>query len=541
MNNDLTKDLNAKQHRIFNLQDLMLSRLDLSNYLTGHKNESVRSALELLAYNVFTNEAQLMTLLGVTNKYYVDGTRTDSYTATGSMAFPYLTIQAAISAAQVDANAKIALATQAAYDQTRYLIHVLGSKDYADNLTIGNMKYLGIILNGATITGTVTNTTTMIGGAVTDYYSKLEFIGIPSTRAYRGRCGAITGNIILNRNNDSFHYVNFTGVEVAGNVQVGTPTVPTDGTFVLGCENSYFSGTGKYISEYTILATSHILLEASAYNIFKCKLAKQDNSATKISFYNVSETDFSGTINITPVENGKVRDTTFSGTVSIVAAKTLTMDASSYKYLQATTLTSTGITFVAADGILPTATELDLAGKWLINTSGALVPYASYNIGNLAINPGIIYAEERFVLIGKLADDTYGRLSRKFVQTTHTLINARKNTIVLNAPAGCKIIGAQLRNDTLIAGVDDATGIVPIIGYDALYKDGAIQVINTVVQIPLAVDTKFSKFFDVNTDTDIATLDTDITVDAGIGNKFTAGGIISAIIYYEELTNITNV
>lgn len=286
--------------------------------------------------------------------FYVDGNRTDTYTENGSIGKPYKKISDCITAIQALADVQIALGTQAAYDTTRYIINVAGGT-YSDNLTIGNMKYLAIVLCGATISGTITNNTSMIGGAVSDYYSKLEFIGVPSSRAYRGRCGLLSGVITFTRNNDSLHYVNFTGVEVSNNVQFGTASAASEGTYVVGLQNAYFSGTSKYISEYLTSASSNVLLESFGYNIVKCKLAKQNDASTKIQLYNCNNTDFSGTINITPYENGTVKNCTFPSTVSIVASKTLSIDANSYNNLISKTETLTGMTITLLDSYLPAA------------------------------------------------------------------------------------------------------------------------------------------------------------------------------------------
>jgi hypothetical protein len=90
-----------------------------------------------------------------------------------------------------------------------------------------------------------------------------------------------------------------------------------------------------------------------------------------------------------------------------------------------------------------------------------------------------------------------------------------------------------LNNDTAVAGLDDATGLVAITTYAAAYSTGATQSVGA--SIAVAISTKTKKFFDVNAASQIASGLTNITVDAGSGNKFTAGGKITATIYYLEL------
>lgn len=131
-----------------------------------------------------------------------------------------------------------------------------------------------------------------------------------------------------------------------------------------------------------------------------------------------------------------------------------------------------------------------------------------------------------------------GAVTLKTIAASKTLTNARTNTLALQIPSGAKILGVQLRNDTIIAGVDDATGLTPITTYSAIYATGATQTINASVAV--AKNTKVNKFFDANAATDITSGATDITLDAGSGNKFTAGGIISAVAYYYEFTSLTS-
>lgn len=180
------------------------------------------------------------------------------------------------------------------------------------------------------------------------------------------------------------------------------------------------------------------------------------------------------------------------------------------------------------------------AEQWLINSSGSLNPSSdnSKDIGNLAVNPRDIAATRAFIKKGVDSTGGYGQLAIKSISASKTLTNARTNTLSIQIPSGVKIIGTQLRNDTLIAGIDDATSLVPITTYSAIYAGGATQAINAAIAV--ALNTKVNTFFNVASTTDITSAATDITLDAGAGNKFTAGGIISAVTYYYELTSITS-
>lgn len=162
------------------------------------------------------------------------------------------------------------------------------------------------------------------------------------------------------------------------------------------------------------------------------------------------------------------------------------------------------------------------------NSNGTLWQKTEYTLVNPVTSP----------IKSNIAAGGYGIMTLKSITSTKTLTNARTNVIALQVPAGAKLVGCQLRNDTIIAGKDDATGLTPITSFAALYSTGATQSIGTT--IALAKNTKTNKFFDANAATDITSGATDITVDAGSGNKFTAGGVISAIAYYYEFTSITS-
>jgi len=180
------------------------------------------------------------------------------------------------------------------------------------------------------------------------------------------------------------------------------------------------------------------------------------------------------------------------------------------------------------------------AEQWIINASGALNPITdnTKDIGSAAVSARNIRATTAFIKKGVDSTTGYGELAIKSISASKTLTNARTNTLAIQIPSGVKIIGTQLRNDTAIAGVDDATGLTPITTYSAIYASGATQAINATTAV--AINTKVNTFFNVASTTDITSAATDITLDAGSGNKFTAGGIISAVTYYYELTSITS-
>lgn len=190
--------------------------------------------------------------------------------------------------------------------------------------------------------------------------------------------------------------------------------------------------------------------------------------------------------------------------------------------------------------VAPTFTGIVTFPGWSVNGSSTLVPDTdnTRDIGNLAVNPRDIHTSRMFIKKGIASTEGYGQFAIKSIAASKTLTNAQTNTLALQIPSGAKLIGVQLRNDTAIEGVDDATGLVPITTYSAIYTTGSTQTINATIAV--AKNTKVNKHFDSNAATDILTGLTDITLDAGTGNKFTAAGVISAVAYYYELTSLTD-
>lgn len=115
-----------------------------------------------------------------------------------------------------------------------------------------------------------------------------------------------------------------------------------------------------------------------------------------------------------------------------------------------------------------------------------------------------------------------GGLKRLFSEAITGAMSGATVDIQVNVPDGARILGVQLRVDTLITGA---------VAWDAAYITGATQVIATA-RLP-AKNTKFDKMFDTNAATDISSGETDIRITA-VGPNFTAG-VVRAIVYYEEM------
>jgi hypothetical protein len=305
---------------------------------------------------------------GVNHIFYVDGSRIDTYTADGSILRPYTTILAAQNA--INALSVNLLDSAAHFELCKFILKIAPGK-YTDNVAISSARYIRWDMEGVEVSGNVTITQNQQG--LTDYYGKVEFVGGAGNRAYRGNCALFSGTItFLKDGYDSLAYDAFVGCNITGNLQYGTSAADTHGTWVLCLINSYFQTSGGFISAYLTGATEHVMLESYGYNKIVAHIAKQDGSATKITLYDCNNTYFD-LVNTTPLENCTVKNCTFNSTTSIVAAKTLSIDANSYKSLMAQTPTMTGITYSHLDNI---GVNPSPCGA---RTAGAIVATATVN------------------------------------------------------------------------------------------------------------------------------------------------------------------
>lgn len=121
-------------------------------------------------------------------------------------------------------------------------------------------------------------------------------------------------------------------------------------------------------------------------------------------------------------------------------------------------------------------------------------------------------------------ENTHGGLILKtYGASSGTLTADHTITIEVNVPIGVKIIGAQLHVKTALAGGET---------WNAQYVTGATQSIGTNQAV--AQNTNLSAVFDVNTDTDIASGEVDITLQRNSNpgvDVFTAQGEIEAVVY----------
>jgi hypothetical protein len=133
----------------------------------------------------------------------------------------------------------------------------------------------------------------------------------------------------------------------------------------------------------------------------------------------------------------------------------------------------------------------------------------------------------------KLADGSTGGLSIVAAEAAADIAAAATITIHVNVPTGSRLLGCQLRVDAALAATET---------WDAVYVTGATQSIATNQAV--AVNTKVVQHFDVNTDTDIASGEVDITIEKNSNpgvDAFSAQGNIRAIVYYTAFNAMADV
>lgn len=299
---------------------------------------------------------------------YVDGNRTDTYTADGGLSRPYKTVLAALAVVNADVGKS-------------WIINV-AEGTYSDNLTITGPRFLRIVgCGGVTLSGTI-----LINSGVGSY-DRIEFVGTEGGRSEKGPALTISGKITGTRTNDSLIYVSFKGCLISGQFEA-----TTCGTWVLqylqcrvnGAITGTFNGTDP---EETIL------VEAHGFNEFAGAITG------KTSLYNCNGADFYGTINTTPWYENRFKDCTFAGAITIApqggAASTLVyVDATSYKSFLARTPTLTGATYSHLQGTMAIqdASAVAITGGTITNATitGGTVDATSVKVGGVDVSTAVV-------------------------------------------------------------------------------------------------------------------------------------------------------
>lgn len=275
---------------------------------------------------------------------YVDMSRTDTYTADGSILKPYKTILAALTVINADVG-------------KNWVMNV-ASGTYADNLTITGPRLLRIVGSGVTISGTI-----LINSGVGSY-DRIEFVGVDGFRAEKGPAMTISGKITAERTNDSLIYVDFNGCLVSGEFEA-----TTSGTWVLQYQNCRITGAITGTLAVNTQLDNTILIESYGFNEFVGAITGI------VSFYNCHDSDFYCAITTTPWYENRFSHCNFTSTVSIIpqvgASSVLTyVDDISAKALMLRSPTLTGVTISRMEYMTGKGTDIASANDSVLTLTG---------------------------------------------------------------------------------------------------------------------------------------------------------------------------
>lgn len=170
--------------------------------------------------------------------------------------------------------------------------------------------------------------------------------------------------------------------------------------------------------------------------------------------------------------------------------------------------------------------------QWSVNASGSLVPNVSTNdIGSTGAAVQKVYSQNEIVKATD-ANGFYGLMTRKYVAAKATL-GAEPTEITVGIPAGVRLLAVQFTVSTEITAATATSWKASFTGGSTAVIDGGTNAfaLNTKLNVLLSETTMAA--------TAVTTDVTQISIISNDASDFTSGEI-SAIVYYEELTSITN-
>lgn len=126
-----------------------------------------------------------------------------------------------------------------------------------------------------------------------------------------------------------------------------------------------------------------------------------------------------------------------------------------------------------------------------------------------------------------------GTLKRNYNNSIGTSTSANTFDIAVSIPAGSRIIGCQLRVDSVLASSDGGTT------WSAAYIDGSTETIAT--GLAFAQLTKKDTMYDSYLASDVIPTQADIRITCDGGKTFLAGGKVRAVVWYEAFTLMGNI
>lgn len=316
--------------------------------------------------------------------------------------------------------------------------------------------------------------------------------------------------------------------EVAATVASSYPVI-----FPLVC---FVSGTsGNTVTRYLSALKCNQVIEFSSYSLIQ---------------YNTSGVDFEAVGAALPGDGGitfaalvSLIDTTSSAYVTIAGTQTVT----GAKTFSAKLVTSAGA--VANPGLVVGANDNGLyevssaqlgasVGNTLVggfNASGLFTDVISEQTSAVGVTvDGVLLKDSTATVVeviskGVASTEGYGLITLKSKSSSITCSGGATEVIPVQVPSGAVLVGAQLRNDTLLTAT---TGV----SYSAALSGGSTISIGS--GIAFAKNTKVSGLFNVNSDDVVTSGATDITLTPNAGTLDT--GTVTAVVYYYVIGNLTD-
>lgn len=182
-----------------------------------------------------------------TKSLYVDGNRTDSYTADGSLLKPFKTIMAAVN--QVISNGDNSLAVP-------YLIDIVGPGSYAESIILENASLVSLTFEGHGVV-TVTGTPSVGPGPLRSQANNSNLQLVQFSRMFLVSNNGINGTVVLSGSGNFLSGAGITGlyfyqckVQTFSWTQTGTGGSPSTTT---GFFNSEFNSTATFTNVQGII------------------------------------------------------------------------------------------------------------------------------------------------------------------------------------------------------------------------------------------------------------------------------------------------
>jgi len=187
--------------------------------------------------------------------------------------------------------------------------------------------------------------------------------------------------------------------------------------------------------------------------------------------------------------------------------------------------TSAAKVLAIGEGTAPTTAIANGIQKWSADYNGGAGDNRLHFMGEAAATAATAIGSGKVSVKGAVA--SAGGYTRQLAEAVSGALSGASGSIAVNVPTGARILGVQLRVDTLVTSGDGATS------WTAAYVNTPTTAITSGQAF-----TKNTKFNAVHPAYEITTGTVTITITPN-SNTFSAG-VIRAIVYYEAIDNLSD-